>query len=290
MLLLLSYSYSSSILQKHHIVTLNLFVFSRNILPSECARACAKMPKCMAWTTNGPTACLLKDKMPLHSWQSGIISGLKGMWSVDGTMLTMERPGFFPQSGSTTLYAVEGEGEIASFAASDDFWETWQQFAKSGLVGNFTSSTSMALHGSASIQTTLQPGQKKSLSIIMAWYYPNRDHAQVSIGNFYSNLFSSSQAVALHMHKNLIQTVGYIINWQVPFLLPNSFIQEPHHVNKLPLWLNDLLMNSVSYWRSSFWTKDGRWRQWEAYDCNDIDTIHNDMRRILPYMIFYPGN
>jgi len=247
------------------------------------------MPKCMAWTTNGPTACLLKDKMPLHAWQSGIISGLKGFWSLDGTMLTMERPGFFAQSGSITLYVVEEEGDTASFAAADEFREVWQQFSRSGSLGNFKNVTSMALHGSAAIQTSLQPGQKKSLSIIMAWYYPNRDHAQIGIGNFYSNLFISSQAVAQHMRQNLFKTVEDIIIWQIPFQLPNSFIQESHYVNKLPLWLNDMLMNSVSFWRSSFWTRDGRWRQWEAYDCNDIDTIHNDMRRMLPYMIFYPG-
>lgn len=264
--------------------------YRRNIPPSECARACAKMPKCMAWTTNGPSACLLKDKMPPHAWQSGIISGLKGFWSLDGAMLTMERPGFFPQSGSTTLYVVEEEGGTASFAIADEFGEIWQKFSRSGSLGNFKNVSSMALHGSAAIRTTLLPGQKKSLSIVMAWYYPNRDHAEIGVGNFYSNLFISSQAVAQHMRQNLFKTVEDIIIWQLPFQLPNSFTQESLHVNKLPLWLNDLLMNSVSYWRSSFWTRDGRWRQWEAYDCNDIDTIHNDMRRMLPYMIFYPGN
>lgn len=266
-----------------------LFLF-RNILPSECAKACAKMPKCMAWTTNGPTACLLKDKMPLHAWQSGIISGLKGIWSRNDNMLTMERPGFFPQSGSMTLHAMGGEGETTSFAVSDDFRDIWRRYQYSGMVGNTTNVTITGIYGSASIQTLLKPGQKKSLTIIMSWYYPNRDHAKMNIGNFYTNLFASSEEVAAHMRENILETVENIINWQVPFLLPSSFPQGTQPMNTLPLWLNDMLMNSVSYWRSSFWTKDGRWRQWEAYDCNDVDTIHNDMQRILPYMMFYPGN
>ncbi|KAK3748066.1 hypothetical protein QZH41_014759 [Actinostola sp. cb2023] len=264
-------------------------VFTKKILPSQCAKACAKMPKCMAWTTNGPTACLLKDKMPLHAWQNGIISGLKGVWSKNGSTLNMKRPGFFPQSGSTTLYAVGGEGETTSFAVADDFGDVWNHFAETGLAGNTTNITKFGLHGSASIQTSLQPGQKKSLTIIMSWHYPNRDHANVNIGNFYSNLFTSSKGVALHMREHLLQTVTNILEWQAPFLLPSSFVEKHNHVTRLPLWLSDVLMNSVSFWRSSFWTKDGRWRQWEAYDCNDIDTIHNDMQRILPYMLFYPA-
>ena len=31
-----------------------------------------------------------------------------------------------------------------------------------------------------------------------------------------------------------------------------------------------------------------RWRQWEALDCNDVDSVHNDFQRELPYLIFFP--
>ena len=31
-----------------------------------------------------------------------------------------------------------------------------------------------------------------------------------------------------------------------------------------------------------------RWRQWEALDCNDVDSVHNDFQRELPYLLFFP--
>lgn len=31
-----------------------------------------------------------------------------------------------------------------------------------------------------------------------------------------------------------------------------------------------------------------RWRQWEALDCNDVDSVHNDFQRELPYVLFFP--
>jgi non-lysosomal glucosylceramidase len=34
--------------------------------------------------------------------------------------------------------------------------------------------------------------------------------------------------------------------------------------------------------------QDGRWRQWEALDCPDIDSVHNDYQRHMPYMLYFP--
>lgn len=37
-----------------------------------------------------------------------------------------------------------------------------------------------------------------------------------------------------------------------------------------------------------FFFLPSRWRQWEALDCNDVDSVHNDFQRELPYLIFFP--
>lgn len=151
--------------------------------------------------------------------------------------------------------------------------------------------------------TQLQPGEKKSLTLILSWYYPNRDVAKVHVGNLYSALFKSSQDVANHMRKDLLQSVMDIRSWHEPIVGSTPVRKEPindkvkhipkgpdeNRVNELPDWLKDLLVNSMSFWRSGFWAEDGRWRQWEAFDCNDIDTIQNDMQRIIPYTLFFPG-
>ena len=51
--------------------------------------------------------------------------------------------------------------------------------------------------------------------------------------------------------------------------------------------LKDYLVNGMSHIRSAFYTTDGTWRQWEAYDCDDIDSLHNDYQRHIP---LFPGN
>ncbi|XP_068707315.1 uncharacterized protein [Montipora foliosa] len=277
-------------------------VFTRMIKPADCAHACSKMPKCMAWTTNGPTSCLLKDKMPLHAWATGIVSGLKGEWNVDNSMLTCHRPGFFPQSGSTTLYALDDDEATGSFAVADDFADIWKNFSKTGEIGVSNSPNKTGIHGSASVKTTLLPGEKKSLTIILSWYYPHRDLAKVHVGNMYAVLFNSSQDVAKHMRNDLLPSVEDIQSWHRPIAGNQPVKRKPINkmvkdipgaskegkVNELPNWLKDLLINSISFWRSGFWTEDGRWRQWEALDCNDIDTIQNDIQRIIPYTLFFP--
>ena len=124
------------------------------------------------------------------------------------------------------------------------------------------------------------------------------------VGNLYSALFSSSQDVAKHMRSDMLRSIEDIQSWHRPIAGNEPLKKEPINkmvkdipgassrdgkVNELPDWLKDLLINSVSFWRSGFWTEDGRWRQWEAFDCNDIDTIQNDMQRIIPYTLFFPG-
>ena len=36
--------------------------------------------------------------------------------------------------------------------------------------------------------------------------------------------------------------------------------------------------------------RDGKWRQWEAYDCVNVDSVHNDGERHIPYMTIFPDS
>ena len=68
-------------------------------------------------------------------------------------------------------------------------------------------------------------------------------------------------------------------------------------------WLGDVLINSLSHTRDLMWfehcpgchvsqdprvngtataAEGGFWRQFEAYDCPDFDSIHNDGERHIP--------
>jgi uncharacterized protein (DUF608 family) len=56
----------------------------------------------------------------------------------------------------------------------------------------------------------------------------------------------------------------------------------------LPLWLSDTLINMLSHIRSAWWEENGNWRQWEAYDCVNVDSVHNDGERHIPYITIFP--
>lgn len=98
----------------------------------------------------------------------------------------------------------------------------------------------------------------------------------------------------------LSAAVGDIASWHA-VLLPEDFSVR----SLLPDWLADLLLNSVSHARSAMWWQNcphchgsadprvanssfGIFRQFEALDCPDIDSIHNTGERHLPYITLFP--
>ena len=56
-------------------------------------------------------------------------------------------------------------------------------------------------------------------------------------------------------------------------------------VQTLPLWLQDVLVNWLSFWRSGLYLRDGRWQQFEPLDCIDIDSVHNDLLLLYPDLV-----
>ena len=109
-------------------------------------------------------------------------------------------------------------------------------------------------------------------------------HSGEIIGNYYSNLFESSEDAALFLLDNLSPALKAISAWHSSMIL-NS---EDDSVQTLPVWLQDVLVNGLSFWRSGLYLRDGRWRQFEALDCIDVDSVHNDFQREIPYVLFYP--
>ncbi len=107
--------------------------FTRLVTAADCMKACAKQAKCMSWTTNGPSSCLLKDSMPLNSYEFGIISGVKGRWSSTNTTITCTRPGIFTQSGQISLKVVGNAEDKISFETTNEPEILWKQFKKNGM-------------------------------------------------------------------------------------------------------------------------------------------------------------
>ena len=120
-----------------------------------------------------------------------------------------------------------------------------------------------------------------TLSIVLAWSFPHRDHAGEDIGNFYSTLFEDSADTARQLAApgRLERVAADLAAHHAVFAGAGS---------SLPEWLADFLVNGVSHFRGMIYTRDGRMREFEAFDCMDVDSIHNDYQRHLPYIWLAP--
>jgi hypothetical protein len=59
----------------------------------------------------------------------------------------------------------------------------------------------------------------------------------------------------------------------------------------LPRQARDKHGESTSKTRGVFRREEnGEWRQWEAYDCVNVDSVHNDGERHIPYISIFPNS
>lgn len=277
--------------------------------PSECLAACAASVDCASWTMVSPQeggACLLANNIPLSVHRDGAFCGVKGSWSssADGSTLTLTMPCSptngnatpstppSPACGDVTLKAVEttsldfSGSWRGSVGAAADPRELWQDFAASGGFLN-TSGGAGGLkgaalgYGAASVSLTLPPGTNATLSLIFAWHFPHKDYDVEDIGNFYSTLWGDSGEVAQGLaSEDALESVAQdLAAHHAVFVGPQS---------SLPSWLGDFLVNAMSHFRGMIWSRDGRMREYEANDCMDLDSIHNDYQRHLPYLWLMP--
>lgn len=113
-------------------------------------------------------------------------------------------------------------------------------------------------------------------------------------GNFYSSLWDSSSAVAedVGTPEALSTIVADINAHHAIFAGPDV----PY-----PVWLQEVALNQVRSFRGAclwqlgkcvfllrqishahmmIWSRDGRMREFEAFSCDDVDSIHNDYQRV----------
>ena len=107
------------------------------------------------------------------------------------------------------------------------------------------------------------------------------------------NLFRNFPTSPLVRFKSVcLKVISYIQNDSSEVELTTTTecsMKTVDGVSTLPVCLQDILINSLSFLRTAMWFENGRWRQWEALDCANLDPVHIDFHRIIPYMIFYPG-
>lgn len=263
---------------------------------ADCLIACSNTFNCASWSYNQQTGmCYLATDVPWSIHSEGWYCGVQGTWSSDNGMsinLIMHPSGGMnsPANGDITVAGVNDPSIPSSISVgvANDPSALWNSFSTTGtfvtgngIIASGVFSNVTAGHGAAAVTTTLAPNTNTTLSIVFTWYFPNRDHMGEIIGNYYSTLWDNSAEVADALsNPSTLSTVVTNLNTHINvFSNPSS---------SLPPWIADQMVNQMSHFRGLIWMNDGRAREFEANDCPDVDSIHNDYQRHLHYLSVMP--
>jgi non-lysosomal glucosylceramidase len=254
-----------------------------------CLQACAATAMCASWTLDASANCTLAADVPLSVYAQDFACGVAGNWTFDASQLTFsqmpaaEVSAQGPAAGSVTLRPVQTSPSVQiSCGASMNPRDLFSSFQKTGAVTPLAPGAATdAGYGACTVTAVVPAGSSVSLSVVMSWYFPNKDYYGTPIGNRYANDYASSQQVAalLGSPAPLLSAVQDINTFHSVFAGPLS---------PLPVWLQDMAINMHSHFRSMIATADGRMREFEANDSPVIDNIHNDYQRHLIYAWSFP--
>ena len=140
---------------------------------SRCLRACIDNKQYMSWQmAKENKTCRLFYQVPPHAWHPGLISGQKSSSTVHDSMRTLDRSGNYPQSGNTTI-ATGGKRVSPSFMVSNCFEQICKQFEEHGCLVSTSKTFAKAFHGALAVNVTVEPGKKRTLTLVLGWFYPN---------------------------------------------------------------------------------------------------------------------
>ena len=155
---------------------------------SQCSKACIDNKQCMSWQmAKENKTCQLFYQVPP-----------KSTWTARDSMLTLNRPGNYPQSGNTTI-ATGGKRVSPSFMVSDSFEQIWKQFEEHGYLGSASKTFGSSFHGATAVNVIAKPGKERTLTLVLGWFYPNRDFT----GMLYINNYSAALCLKHTIRKKL---------------------------------------------------------------------------------------
>lgn len=220
-------------------------------------------------------------------------NAIKGVYDVEGNRMMLRSESSEFQQGEIVMQVEGNDLRVTTVKADSlygiqrDYWAYggFPEYMSSqqkenpidGAVGRMFYEDKVKDYGSISGKTTIKPNERKEVSFILAWYFPNRSHAGEILGNYYANIYSSACDVAEKVAKRIPETLKGIGQWQ-------SLCFD----NSLPEWLQDAMVNSsATMAKTGMWFGDGRWRQWESFSCPAVDPIHIHFYRVMPYAWFF---
>jgi non-lysosomal glucosylceramidase len=234
-----------------------------------CHGQCAREASCQTWTFADGKCSMSStgSPVPFNRYSPGTYSGVKGTWKSstegDSTCITLERAGSGPAQGTLSACATDDSSVGATVSASSaaTIKSLWEAAFEGPRAAQSATLSATDPYGALTVHTKkFGPGEKRALTIVLSWHYPERSYLTQRVGNFYNNLFDNSIAAGRALAGSLESTVGAIESLHSVFLDASS----------LPTWLSDTLLNMLSHIRSAWWEENGKWRQWEAYDCVNV--------------------
>lgn len=246
-----------------------------------CLSACAaNATGCGAWnydSTSGVCALLPSAQGMVYSGGETWCGVAGAGWSTlgeDGATLTLALNATPSSAGSAAIgdISVRGVGDSpsatsssVSLGVSSDPSALYASFSSTGgfptqgsVVGGPFANTQAGC-GAVIVTATIPPGATVSQSVVLGWYFPNRDYYGKNVGQFYSTRFASStEVVALYDTAHLLDVVGDAVQ--------HTSVWAGEGVSH-PSWLSDHMVNQFSHFRNFIYSRDGLMREHEANDC-----------------------
>ncbi len=178
--------------------------------------------------------------------------------------MTTDRAKDSPALGEMVLAVLDGSARATAS------WETmsalWDDFSRTGGVSGGTkagpSPKGQTLDGALAAPFLLQPGEKKTVTFILVWYFPNIPMLKdencplwVHDGHVYGSWWPDAMSAARHIVGSLPELTR-----------KTRLYHDSFYAGNLPYWLLDRLSSQVAILRSQtcFWAKDGHFGCWEG--------------------------
>ena len=164
-------------------------------------------------------------------------------------------------SDMVLMTRADGASSVASW---DSLGKLHSMFTTSGkfdgLDKKAPSPAGRTVDGAMSAPLALAPGESKSVTYMLTWYFPNAGHGQPRgpwrhSGNMYTNWWASAMAVARHLADKLDELTAR-----------TRLFHQTLYASNLPRWLLDRLSSQLAVLRSQtcWWAADGYFGAWEG--------------------------
>jgi uncharacterized protein (DUF608 family) len=153
---------------------------------------------------------------------------------------------------------------VASWDTSSELYRAFEAGGHlKGPTGTDPSPDGQTVNGALSAPLTLAPGESKSVTYVLTWYFPNAVHGEPKqkswhhTGNMYSNWWKDATGVADYMAVHLEDLTAR-----------SRLFHDTLYASNIPRWLLDRLSSQQAVLRSQtcWWSAEGYFGAWEG--CN----------------------